>query len=177
MAVRCYLVRHQDANKTDGYAYCNEASLLLISQQSVSFLNSVIIENNQCLPKVVDSLHFRPNIVVSSNCQEGLSTKKRTGEKQTVTNPEDEWQHITIKGRADVIELTAVGKCARCQMVDVDPRSGMKGDTLRMLARYRREKGKINFGTFFTGNLNASAEDAWLEEGSEVHASSIIAEK
>ena len=31
----------------------------------------------------------------------------------------------------------------------VDPSSGMKGNILRALAQYRREKGKINFGTFF----------------------------
>ena len=60
-----------------------------------------------------------------------------------------------------------MGKCARCQMVDVDPSSGMKGNTLRALARYRRERGKINFGTFFTGNPNAPEGKLWLEEGGQ----------
>jgi len=96
-------------------------------------------------------------------------------EHRAVTNPEDEWQQITIKGSTGVVILTAVGKCARCQMVDIDPSSGMKGNTLRMLAQYRRDKGKINFGTFFKGDPEGCKGDAWLEEGSEVHTSSITA--
>ena len=70
----------------------------------------------------------------------------------------------------DAVELKSVGKCARCQMVDVDPSSGMKGNTLRALAQYRRERGKINFGTFFAGNPNAPEGKVWLEEGSRVRS-------
>jgi len=190
LGVRCWLARHQDAGKTEKisddnerHAYCNEASLLLVSQQSISILNSVITA--QGWGRLVESRHFRPNIVVSSNCQGGNETKKQIDEKQKATNPEDSWQQIIIRGSTDVVELTAVGKCARCQMVDIDPSSGMKGNTLRALAQYRRDRGKINFGTFFApstpaadtknmssnntnNNDDASEGNAWLEEGSEV---------
>ncbi len=57
-------------------------------------------------------------------------------------------------------------------MVDIDPESGMKGNTLRALAEYRRERGKILFGTFFSGNSNNESKDVfWIEEGDEVRAS------
>ena len=55
----------------------------------------------------------------------------------------------------------------------VDPSSGMKGNILRALAQYRRERGKINFGTFFTGNPNAPEGKVLLEEGSRVRSASL----
>lgn len=174
LGVRCWLARHYNAGKAerlsdgDKYAYCNEASLLLVSQQSISLVNSVIA--SQGWGKLVDSRHFRPNIVVASNCQEGSAASKAE-EIQRVANPEDSWQQITIRGSTGAVKLAAVGKCARCQMVDIDPTSGMKGNTLRALAQYRRDRGRINFGTFFTGIADASGETAWLEEGSRVQAS------
>ncbi|KAL7543531.1 hypothetical protein ACHAXR_012843 [Thalassiosira sp. AJA248-18] len=167
LGVRCWLARHHATYKTGRtqisearYAYCNEASLLLVSQQSISYLNSVITA--QGWGRLVESRHFRPNIVVVSRADTQIE------ERRQFVNPEDSWQQISIRGSADVVELTAAGKCARCQMVDVDPISGMKGNTLRALAQYRRDRGQINFGSFFTGNADASDETAWVEEGSEV---------
>mmetsp|Transcript_34048 Transcript_34048/g.62622 ORF Transcript_34048/g.62622 Transcript_34048/m.62622 type:complete len:446 (+) Transcript_34048:1924-3261(+) len=182
LGVRCWLARHYDAggeteinsshDNIERYAYCNEASMLLVSQQSISFLNSVITA--QGWGTLVEPRHFRPNIVVSSNCEEGKASGKHMEENRKGTNPEDSWEQIFVKGNADVVELTAVGKCARCQMVDIDPSSGMKGNTLRALAQYRRDRGQINFGTFFSGKIDAPVGNVWLEEGSEVHASPII---
>ena len=185
LGVRCWLARHLSADKTENvvsddnrqYAYCNEASVLLVSQQSISFLNSVI--NTRGMGKLVESRHFRPNIVVSRSSYEGggdhVIDRQMEG-NQKVSNPEDSWQKITITGSTDEIDLNAVGKCARCQMVDVDPSSGMKGNTLRALAQYRRDRGKVNFGTFFTGNKSIPEGKVWLEKGSEVRATSIILE-
>ncbi|KAL9191072.1 hypothetical protein ACHAXT_000778 [Thalassiosira profunda] len=170
LGVRCWLARHYDAGETetltdgdDRPAYCNEASLLLVSQQSISFLNSVITA--QGWGRLVEARHFRPNIVVASDC-----TGEQDAEEQGVANLEDAWQRITISGSTDAVELKAVGKCARCQMVDIDPTSGMKGNTLRALAQYRRDRGRINFGTFFAGRTDAPEGAAWLEEGSDVCA-------
>ena len=138
LGVRCWLARHYDAGgetekngsheNIERYAYCNEASMMLVSQQSISFLNSVITA--QGWGRLVEPRHFRPNIVISSNYEGGDATSKQMEKNQKGTNPEDSWEQIFIKGNADVVELTAVGKCARCQMVDIDPSSGMKGNTL-----------------------------------------------
>ncbi|KAL7496760.1 hypothetical protein ACHAWT_004907 [Skeletonema menzelii] len=175
LGVRCWLARHHDVGKTRaessrnergyGLAYSNEASLLLLSQNAITTLNSVI--SSQGWGKQVVSRHFRPNIVVSS----GSEAQKDT-EHQVTSNPEDFWQKICIKTKNNTLELNAIGKCARCQMVDIDPDSGMKGNTLRALAEYRRERGKILFGTFFSGSSkNESTGAFWIEEGNEVRAS------
>jgi molybdenum cofactor sulfurtransferase len=176
LGVRCWLARHhvdekkavRSGNKrNDGLAYSNEASLLLVSQNSISILNAVI--SSQDWGKQVVARHFRPNIVVSSSS----GAQEDETDFPVIGNPEDFWQKICIKSEDNKeLELIAVGKCARCQMVDVDPDSGMKGKTLRALAEYRRERGKILFGTFFTANTNESREVFWVEEGAEVRASS-----
>jgi len=170
LGVRCWLARHHGNNdnkneqENNGYAYYNEASILLVSQQSISYLNTVISAQGG---KLVESRQFRPNIVVVRSCNE----EEGNTEEEEVTNPEDSWEKIIIEGMlGDVVELKSVGKCARCQMVDVDPSSGMKGNILRALAQYRRERGKINFGTFFAGNPNAPEGKVWLEEGSRVRS-------
>ena len=54
-------------------------------------------------------------------------------------------------------------------MVDIDPSSGMRGNTLRALAMYRRDRGRINFGTFFIGNKHAPKGNVWIEEGNKVY--------
>jgi molybdenum cofactor sulfurtransferase len=166
LGVRCWLARYHEVGRTDpsshnsGHAYSNEASLLVVSQQSVSYLNSVIAA--QGWGKLVESRHFRPNIVVSA------LTGKQVELTENDANPEDSWEKITIRGNTDVVELKAAGLCARCRMVDIDPSSGMRGNTLRALAQYRRDKGRINFGIFFNGSSDAPKGDVWIEEGSIV---------
>mmetsp|Transcript_18112 Transcript_18112/g.27543 ORF Transcript_18112/g.27543 Transcript_18112/m.27543 type:complete len:1054 (-) Transcript_18112:76-3237(-) len=174
LGVRCWLARHHvgkpnaassRSERDDGLAYSNEASLLLLSHNSITALNSVI--SSQGWGQQVVSRHFRPNIVVSSS-----SDAQKDTEQQLASNPEDFWNKICIKNGNNTLELNAVGKCARCQMVDIDPDSGMKGNTLRALAEYRRERGKILFGTFFSGNSKNEPRDVfWIEEGNEVCAS------
>jgi len=169
LGVRCWLARHSTVgiealeDSSRDHAYCNKAALLLVSQQSISYLNSVI--KDQGWGKLVEARHFRPNIVVSRRGKEAKEQKRGHN-----TNPEDEWENIIIRGENNNnIELRAVGKCARCQMVDIDPSTGMKGNTLRALATYRRDLGNINFGTFYTGNKYAPKEEStWLEEGSTI---------
>ena len=159
LGVRCWLVRRDESRseyatsnntQSNKKSYSNEAALLLVSQQSITRLNSII--KSQGWGKQVDSRHFRPNIVVTSvaNCQ------AENGDY----NPEDSWRRIVISGRNCQVELLAAGKCARCQMVDVDPTSGMKGNTLKALAQYRRDRGRIYFGTFFSGINDDKHEDS-----------------
>ena len=178
LGVRCWLARHYEQKSIDenrgGHAYCNEAAILLVSQQSISYLNIVITA--QGWGKLVESRHFRPNIVVARRKDaDGATIEQEQSSDSNHNNPEDSWEKIVIRGNSgDHVELTAVGKCARCQMVDIDPQSGMKGNTLRALALYRRGGGSINFGTFFAGDSSASShENFWLEEGSDIHTFNI----
>ena len=56
-------------------------------------------------------------------------------------------------------------------MVDIDPTSGMKGNTLRALAQYRRDRGRIYFGTFFSGvkvSTDIDSDDVWIEVGDPI---------
>ncbi len=179
LGIRCWLARHcervdQTAIGHSGKdSYSNEAALLVVSQRSISLLNSVIV--SQGWGQQVDSRHFRPNIVISTLS----SDENNDNQNESVENnddpgrihPEDSWTKILISCEGTELELSAIGKCARCQMVDIDPTSGMKGNTLRALAQYRRERGKIHFGTFFAGIGDESIDkgDVWLAEGCTVN--------
>ena len=176
LGVRCWLARYHDTDNdkqssddNNGHAYCNEASMLVVSKQSISILNSVITA--QGTGRLVESRHFRPNIVVTSFDEGTDHREEMNGNYQIRNNPEDTWNQIFIKGANDNLELNAVGKCARCHMVDIDPSSGMRGNTLRALAMYRRDRGRINFGTFFIGNKHAPKGNVWIEEGNKVYTS------
>ncbi|KAL7485517.1 hypothetical protein ACHAW6_011117 [Cyclotella cf. meneghiniana] len=170
LGVRCWLARHDEpmgvntsskGNHTKQTSYSNEAALLLVSQKSISVLNSIIRE--QGWGRQVEPRHFRPNIVVSAN---GSDNQPENDDH----NPEDLWKKICVKGKTGHVILVAAGKCARCQMVDIDP-SGVKGNTLRALAQYRRDRGRIYFGSFFSGRkdvTDAESTVTWIEVGDEV---------
>mmetsp|Transcript_54476 Transcript_54476/g.81105 ORF Transcript_54476/g.81105 Transcript_54476/m.81105 type:complete len:227 (+) Transcript_54476:2-682(+) len=193
LGVRCWLARHYQKQMTDVIssagtplhvsssvaapvptgksseekAFANEAPMLLLSQDSIIALNSVLLSQGQ---RRVNPCHFRPNLVVGG--MESLATAscvKGSDEVQTRTNPEDNWSSVTFKEKS--LELSAVGQCARCSMVDIDPSSGMKGKTLRALADYRRKKGEIMFGVFYSGKSRnnqeelCSDDEVWIEEG------------
>ena len=157
LGVQCWLVRHRgERPETDlGKGFANDAPLLVISQQSVNLLNSVLISQGS---KQISSRHFRPNLVVSRSPAES---------ERKLINPEDRWSTVEVAGKQ--IYLSFRGKCARCQMVDIDPSSGMKGETLRALADYRRHKGQIVFGIYLASNAGLSKdlliEHKWIEEG------------
>jgi molybdenum cofactor sulfurtransferase len=172
LGVRCWLARYEKPDKckikTDSMnetqtmqtSYSNETALLLVSLQSINTLNSII--STQGWGKQVDARHFRPNIVVNTN-----DTIHRGD-----VHPEDSWEKIVITGKSGEVKLLAAGRCARCQMVDIDPTSGTKGNTLRALAQYRRDRGRIYFGTFFSGVKDKDIDGclAWLEVGDKVKA-------
>lgn len=148
LGVQCWLVRYvseSSASPTNQVrdsdsqknlvrsGFENECPILLISQNSVDALNGVIWKQGS---KLVNSKYFRPNFVV----KQPLNTS---------SNPEDEWSEVIVP--RSKTKLSVVGQCARCSMVDIDPSSGMKGGkTLRALAEYRRQEGRINFGIFLS---------------------------
>ena len=166
LGLRCWLVRHDESKNENTSlsqkSYSNEAALLLVSQNSIARLNSIIA--SQGWGKQVESRHFRPNIVVS--------TSVAINQSETADyNPEDSWKTIIMSGKNGQVKLLSAGKCARCQMVDVDPSSGMKGNTLKALAQYRRDRGRIYFGTFFSGINDLMENDSgviWFQVGDNV---------
>lgn len=163
--VRCWLARHSSSgysvsseaqlagvDRRPGVAFANEKPILLISQEAVDQLNRVIRKKGQCL---VSTKHFRPNLVVK------VLGNGWTSDDHSV---EDHWGALKHEGGELLFE--AAGDCARCSMVDIDPSSGMKGDTLRALAEYRRKSGKIVFGIFLVGKASTELSDfAIVEEG------------
>ena len=166
LGVQCWLVRHnggegQALNSNMGgmsakKAFANDASLLLVSQDSIDQLNGILVEEYS---KLVTSRHFRPNLVVKNH--DPIMVSKQH-------HPEDSWSRVELIDNG--IELVSGGPCARCQMVDVDPTSGMKGKTLRALSEYRRRGGQIVFGIFLssssTDSLSSQKNDkAWIRVG------------
>ncbi len=151
---------NRKANTVVRTGFENEAPILLISQHSVNLLNRVLAKQGS---KPVNSKYFRPNFVVDVPIRNTSS----------ISNPEDSWSKILVPSHD--LTLTMIGQCARCSMVDIDPASGSKGGkTLRALAEYRRENGRINFGIFMkTMNedntfFDDNQKEALIEEGEKL---------
>ncbi len=96
---------------------------LVVSEASVADLSGR-------LEKPVDSLNFRPNLVLSG-CE---------------AFAEDTWDSISVGST----RLEPTGPCVRCVMVNVDLASGVvHKEPLRTLARYRRVGNAVHFGQNF----------------------------
>ncbi|VAI92189.1 unnamed protein product [Triticum turgidum subsp. durum] len=111
-------------------SFVNEGQLLLISEESVSDLNSRLSSSNGNGKQhvLVDAMRFRPNIVISG------STPYR----------EDNWKRLHI-GDA---YFTSMGGCNRCQMINLHQNAGQvikSKEPLATLASYRREKVRQDF--------------------------------
>lgn len=169
LSVQCWLARFSEGHyalppnsappqnvakhRDHSVAFSNEQPLLLISKHAVDLLNEVLESQNE---KTVTSRHFRPNLVVSLSSSSSPSSK--------LAHAEDGWKLLNLRDQD--VGFDVVGHCARCSMVDVDPRSGMKGHTLRALADYRRNNGQINFGVFLRGSSNSErVGTVWIKEG------------
>jgi len=140
--------------------FANDQPLLLISEHAVAALNNVLSTREK--RRFVSSRHFRPNLVVRVVADDGGWVEPG--------HTEDAWTQLTLTDRNVTFE--AVGQCARCSMVDVDPSTGMKnGEALRALAEYRRQNGQILFGIFLRGASTNELDDAgpFLEEGDLIY--------
>ncbi|XP_006656363.1 molybdenum cofactor sulfurase [Oryza brachyantha] len=139
--------------------FVNEGQLLLISEESVSDLNSRLSSGKgDCKkPLLVDAMRFRPNIVIS-----GPSPYS-----------EDNWKKLQI-GEAC---FTSMGGCNRCQMINLQQDSGQvlkSKEPLATLASYRRKKGKILFGILLNYEDNMDGEneistERWVQVGQQVY--------
>ncbi|KAH9646372.1 Molybdenum cofactor sulfurase [Citrus sinensis] len=128
--------------------FTNEAQFLLVSEESVSDLNSKLkADTRKGIDGVtvkVNPMRFRPNLVVSG------------GEPYA----EDRWRNLKIGG------------CNRCQMINFTHKDGQvqkSNEPLATLASYRRLKGKILFGILLRCDISELDTDSYLEVGQEVH--------
>ncbi|CAJ0582943.1 unnamed protein product, partial [Mesorhabditis spiculigera] len=101
----------------------NESPFLFINEASVQILAEQIALTREEL-----ILRFRPNIVVR-----GLPAFM-----------EDEIERISI-GEA---EFEVTGKCTRCEMICVDPETGIKDPALIVALRNYRNRQKMTFGIY-----------------------------
>lgn len=159
----CYLLRSSSRscirfNKSMGTCrdvntrlnFVNEAQILMVSEESVSDLNSRLDSD-----RFVDPMRFRPNLVISGG------------------GPyvEDTWSGLKIGKN----HFKSLGGCNRCQMINLNYEGGevqRSHEPLATLASYRREKGKILFGILLRYECdNEVGEEisSWLQVGQEVH--------
>ena len=130
----CHLVFMPDTtmrpvDTTSGYApegkftsFADAYPFLMLGEASLDDLNSR-------LPVPVSMLRFRPNIVFSGGAP----------------YQEDEIEAFNI----NQVHFTGLENCARCQIPNVDPDTGVpdsQKQPLRTLAQYRTQDKKINFG-------------------------------
>lgn len=163
LGVPCWLARHCTTNKyrqqtrisrAIGYsdvAFANEQPILLISEESVDCINSVLHTDGQ---QPVNSKHFRPNLVVRS-IEKHTTALRNEAPSFVKLHDEDSWKRVYLHSSSapmSSLPLRVVGPCARCSMVDIDPTSGSRGRTLRALAEYRKRNGEITFGIFLRGS-------------------------
>lgn len=137
--------------------FTNEAQFLLVSEESVSDLNSKLSANTRKgidgVTVKVNPMRFRPNLVISG------------GEPYA----EDRWRNLKIGSNC----FTSLGGCNRCQMINFtykDGRVQKSNEPLATLASYRRLKGKILFGILLRYDITELDTDSYLEVGQEVHA-------
>jgi uncharacterized protein YcbX len=163
LGISCWFARYKRVEcditsdiHTTQYAYANESPILLVSQESVDVLNQALKQQGH---HYISTKHFRPNIVVSSKL---INNQK----VHTLTNPEDSWTSLTLQTSNILLEVK--GRCNRCSMVDIDPSSGMRGQTLKTLATYRRDRGNITFGVFLCVCIDRGVQSWDIHEGDEV---------
>lgn len=138
--------------------FTNEAQFLLVSEESVSDLNSKLSSKADTRKGIdgvtvkVNPMRFRPNLVVSG------------GEPYS----EDRWRNLKIGNNC----FTSLGGCNRCQMINFTHKDGQvqkSNEPLATLASYRRLKGKILFGILLRYDITEPDAYSYLEVGQEVH--------
>lgn len=119
----------------------NESPILLISRSSVNRLNEHIKynprPNHSTAARAVEADVFRANIVVAENLHQ-LANAERP-------YIEDIWQSFSIG--PEQVHFDILGSCQRCQMVCVDPYTGIRREEpFSTLAKTRKINNKIVFG-------------------------------
>jgi molybdenum cofactor sulfurtransferase len=132
-------------------SFVNEGQFLVINQASIDELNEKLKEKQLTDPhvKLVTYVNFRPNLVISS--PEPYS--------------EDRWQALKINDQY----LGSVGPCNRCQMICINTNTGtFQKEPLLTLSDYRRDQGRILFGSLFIHLRDKSGQPFKLKTKSKI---------
>jgi len=142
----------QNLNNSENYqyskvAFANESQYLLVSKSSLESLIEKI-PNQDAHNVLID--RFRGNFIIN-------------GSEPYV---EDSWCKIAIHDQ--IFEIVKL--CSRCQMVNIDQKTGTQGnEPLRTLAACRRnEKGQILFGILLVHNSSVSQKPFHLKSGADI---------
>jgi uncharacterized protein YcbX len=102
-------------------SFADSLPILMASEASYAEVETVY-------GKCIDPLRFRTNLIVGG-C-DGFA--------------EDSWEEISI----DSVRLFGAKPCARCQLVNVEPRTGTvdQGGVLKALSTFRLKDNKVYFG-------------------------------
>ncbi|KAE8351151.1 molybdenum cofactor sulfurase [Aspergillus coremiiformis] len=119
----------------------NESPILLISRSSVNRLNENIKynprPNHNTTARAVEADVFRANIVVAENLHQ-LANAERP-------YIEDTWESFSVG--PEQLNFDVLGSCQRCQMVCIDPFTGIRREEpFSTLAKTRKFNSKIVFG-------------------------------
>lgn len=113
-------VDRQYGRAGDRVSFADGFPVLLIGAASLE-------EFNRALPEPIESLRFRPNIVVAG----------------AAPYAEDAWRRVRI----GAIEFDVVKPCSRCVIPSIDPRTAQKQAIVaQTLARLRRRGDAVYFG-------------------------------
>jgi uncharacterized protein YcbX len=111
---------------------------LVLGQGSLNHLNDQ-------LNTPVSVLRFRPNIVVAD----------------AYPHAEDSWKDI----RAGHAVFQNVKPCARCQVIQIDPKTSVvSAEPTKTLSAYRKQGNKILFGSLYT-----CLSEGWVSVGDHLH--------
>ncbi|KAK9132608.1 hypothetical protein Scep_012136 [Stephania cephalantha] len=177
-------------------SFVNEAQILLISEESVSDLNSKLSSMDLALLRHWShrSGEIRPNSTTVAGAEPPSSMRGHETGLPIHVHPmrfspnlvisgagpytEDLWRVLTI-GKEHFV---SIGGCNRCEMINVDPQTGQRPkskEPLATLASFRRVKGKILFGILLSYDGAAEVGDSeqkvkpQLTVGQEVYPCSV----
>jgi len=165
LGIQCWLARYSSSSSSNERpGFSNEQPILLVSEHAVETLNRVLLNQGQlpCTAK-----RFRPNIVIRGDYNNGGNNSNNN----KVCHMEDDFSTVSLGNFGYAVQ----GACPRCTMVDFDPTTGQKGKTLRALASYRRQNGRIVFGIFLRAMSHVTTkitdETVWIQEGDKLDCS------
>jgi len=121
-------------------SFSNESQYLLISAVSLSDLRQRISSKSHDgeISSLVTTKNFRPNLVVDT----------ADADQPLLPYEEDNWKFVECQDSG--VQFQVVGQCNRCQTICLDPQTGssiQKKEPLLTLSSYRRQKGRIFFGS------------------------------
>jgi molybdenum cofactor sulfurtransferase len=170
-----------DGTRVQTLGFANEGQYLLVNQASVDAvagqLAAAAAANSSSSSGVqLDALRFRPNLVVQGFApwaEDSWSSIAVGGHNSSTRYNTSNSNHAAAEpcskaaaaaaaaaARAPVA-LSVVGACGRCDMIRIDQATGQRhgGQLLSLLARQRRQGGKLNFGLLLA-HQTATAEAA-----------------